>query len=137
MKKMTLIYGLALAAAVFTLQWLEYQYALHLFSTEIYIVILAAFFTALGVWVGARITQPRSATVFEKNSRVIETLGISTREYQVLQLLANGHSNQEIAEQLYISKSTIKTHLVHLYQKLGVSRRTQAIQKAKALHIIP
>jgi ATP/maltotriose-dependent transcriptional regulator MalT len=73
---------------------------------------------------------------FERNDRVIETLGISGRELEVLELLAEGLSNKEIAARLYVSSHTIKTHLSNLYQKLEVSRRTQAIQKARMLGIL-
>ncbi len=137
MKKLSLIYGVALAAGAFVLQWLEQQFALQLYSTEIYIILLAMLFTALGIWVGTRFSHRPADSTFKKNTGLIRSLGISNREYQVLMLLAKGHSNQEIAEQLFVSRSTIKTHLIHLYQKLDVSRRTQAVDKAKSLQIIP
>ncbi|MCZ6617923.1 MAG: LuxR C-terminal-related transcriptional regulator [Gammaproteobacteria bacterium] len=81
-------------------------------------------------------SKPRQNPVFEKNERVIDTLGLTAREVQVLELLAEGDSNTELAKRLFVSTSTIKTHLLHLYQKLDVSRRTQAVQKAKSLEII-
>ena len=137
MRKVTVIYGLAMALGAFALQWLENQYALRLFSTEIYIVLIALMFTGMGVWVGARLSNRPQDKTFERNERVINTLGLTAREIQVLELLAEGRSNQEIAKRLFVSTSTIKSHLVHLYQKLDVSRRTQAIQKAKSLKIIP
>ncbi len=136
-KKMTTIYGLALAVGAFTLHWLEIQYAVRLFSTEIYIVILATLFTGVGVWIGARLGGRPHDSSFEKNERVIKTLGLTGKEIEVLELLAEGGSNEDIAKQLFVSTSTIKSHLVHLYQKLDVSRRVQAIQKAKSLQIIP
>ena len=137
MKKTIAIYSLTIAGGVFLLQWLEYQYAVRVFSTEIYIVLIAVLFTALGIWVGSRLTKRGESKPFEKNAQAIEYLGISDREYQVLELLAEGRSNQDIADSLFVSPNTVKTHLAHLYEKLEASRRTQAIQKAKTLRIIP
>lgn len=137
MKKTILLYSIAMAAAAFLLQWLEYKYALRLFSTEIYIAIIAILFTALGAWVGHQLTRRRPPLPFEKNHAVIKQLSISERECQVLELLAEGHTNQQIAERLFVSANTVKTHLAHLYQKLSVSRRTQAVNKARELRVIP
>ena len=137
MKKTILIYSAAIAAAAFGLQWLEYQYSVRVFSIQIYIVIIALVFTALGAWVGHMLSRTGEAKPFEKNVRAIRHLGISNREYEVLELLAEGRSTKEIVESLFVSPNTIKTHLTHLYGKLDVSRRTQAIQKAKSLRMIP
>ena len=138
MKRTILIYGLAIAAAASLLQWLEYRHAVLIFSTEIYIAAIAVLFTLLGIWVGNRLTRraPPQDT-FEKNERAIAYLGISDREYDVLKLLAEGHSNKAIAKRLFVSANTIKTHLAHLYQKLDASRRIQAVQKARSLGLIP
>jgi len=135
-RRVALYYGLALAAGAFLLQWLETQYALRLFSTEIYIAVLAAAFTGVGIWIGSRLSRRLDTRPFARNDRVIETLGLTPREIEVLERLAAGDSNQEMADRLFVSTSTIKTHLVHVYQKLDVSRRTQAVQKARALEII-
>ena len=132
-----ILYGSAIAAAAFALRWLEYRHTLGLFATEMYIVVIAAAFTALGAWVGHRLTSRRRSDTFERNEKALQALGISDREYDVLLLLARGHSNREIAERLFVSPNTIKTHLAHLYGKLDVSRRTQAIHKSKALRLIP
>lgn len=136
LKKSILLYGLALAAAAVALQWLEYQYKVRLFATEIYVILIAVLFTAIGIWAGNRLTRRTAPAEFKRNDRALGSLGISEREYEVLSLLADGHSNQEIAERLYVSANTVKTHLAHLYDKLQVSRRTQAIRKAKSLHLI-
>ena len=137
MKKTILIYSLAIGLGAFLLHWLEYQYAVRVFSTELYIVIVALGFTALGIWVGNRLTQRTVAEAFEKNVEALKYLGISDREYEVLELLAQGLTNKEIAERLFVSPNTIKTHLAHLYGKLDVTRRTQAIDKARSLRLIP
>jgi NarL family two-component system response regulator LiaR len=136
MKKKTMIYGLALALGAFALQWLENQYAVRLFSTEIYIVLIAAFFTGIGIWVGTRSKHRPQPGSFERNERVIRTLGLTGKEMNVLELLAEGGSNHDIAKRLFVSTSTVKSHLVSLYRKLDVSRRTQAVQKARTLQII-
>ncbi len=137
MKKSILLYSVAVAAGAFLLKWLEYHYAVRVFSTEIYIVSIALLFAGLGVWVGLRMAAPASKGTFAPNVEAIEYLGISKREYQVLQLLAEGHSNREIADQLFVSANTVKSHLARLYEKLEVSRRTQAIQRARAIRLLP
>jgi len=137
MRRMTIIYGLALAIGAFALHWLEMQYAVRLFSTEIYIVLLATLFTGVGIWIGIRLAGRPTDLPFERNDKVIKTLGLTAKEIEVLELLAQGGSNQDIAKRLFVSTSTIKSHLVHLYQKLDASRRTQAVQKARSLQIIP
>lgn len=136
MNRSIAIYAVLLAAGAFLLQWLENQYALQLFSTEIYTVLLAALFTGVGVWIGSRLSSRHAPGPFEINRQAIATLGLTGREIEVLELLAEGCSNEEIAKRLSVSTSTVKTHLVHLYQKLDVMRRTQAVQKARALQVI-
>lgn len=136
MGKTIIIYSLAMAAGAFALQWLEYQYAVRVFTTEIYVLIIATCFTALGIWLGHRLTRRPAKTGFEKNTRAIDALRISPREYQVLELLAKGHTNDQIASDLFVSTNTVKTHLSSLYRKLEVSRRTQAIQRARQLKVI-
>ncbi|MEQ9561612.1 MAG: response regulator transcription factor [Woeseiaceae bacterium] len=137
MKRTMAIYGAAMAAGAFLLQWLENQYTLQLFSTEIYIVLLAVLFTAVGIWIGSRLHNRPAATEFTPNEKAAAALGLTDREIDVLRLLAEGGSNDDIAKCLFVSTSTVKTHLVHLYQKLNVARRTQAVQKARSLQIIP
>ncbi len=137
MKKAVLLYSVVIASGAFLLRWLEYQYAVRVYSTEIYIVIIALLFTSLGVWVGHRLSAPTAKEPFERNVQAIDYLGISQREYEVLELLARGHSNREIGKSLFVSPNTVKSHLARLYEKLEVSRRTQAIQNARALRMIP
>lgn len=137
MAKSALIYGLALAAGVFLLQWLEVQYAIRLFTTEIYIVILALVFAGIGVWFGRQTGDRSRPASFERNEKVIKTLGLTPKEVEVLALLAEGGSNSDIATALFVSPSTVKTHLIHIYQKLEVGRRTEAVSKGRALNIIP
>ena len=131
-----LLYGIALAAAALLLQWLEYQTLVRTYAIELYVLLVAVLFTGLGIWVGYRLTGRGKSEGFEKNTRALSALGISDREYEVLVLLAGGHTNKEIADRLFVSPNTVKTHLANLYGKLEVSRRTQAIHKAKALRLI-
>lgn len=140
MKKTIVFYGLAMAALIFLLKYLEYRLFVHDLSTEFYIGIIAVMFTALGIWVGLKLTQKKIVVVnpaFVQDEQQVLRLGISKREYEVLELMAAGLSNQEIADKLFVSLNTIKTHTSNLFLKLEVSRRTQAVQKAKKLRLIP
>ncbi len=136
-KRTIVIYSLALAGAAFALQGMEYFFLVRVFSTELYIVLIALGFAGLGMWVGHRLAPRHSPPAFEKNMQAMAYLGISEREYEVLELLAEGLSNKEIAERLFVSPNTVKSHLARLYEKLEVSRRTQAVSQAKALRLIP
>lgn len=131
-----LLYGLLLAGAAFALNWLEYQYLLRRYPIEAYLVLLAIAFMSLGIWVGYRVTTQRSATPFERNDAALMSLGISGRELEVLELLAKGRSNKEVARDLGISPNTVKTHVAHIFEKLDVDRRLLAIEKARALQLI-
>ncbi|MBY0433472.1 MAG: LuxR C-terminal-related transcriptional regulator [Cyclobacteriaceae bacterium] len=140
MKKTILLYSFALAFLVFALKFLEYRYFVHDVSLEFYIGILAIFFTTLGIWAGLRLTRKKVVIVgpeFTLNEAELHRLGISKREHEVLELMARGLSNQEIADRLFVSLNTIKTHISNLFLKLEVGRRTQAIQKGKELRLIP
>lgn len=137
MKRSIVVYSLAMAAGAFGLKWLEFQYVVRVFPFEMYVALIATAFAALGMWVGLRLRSGGRGADFQPNTRALEYLGISKREFDVLELLAQGHSNQEIAAALYVSGNTVKSHLSRLYQKLEVSRRTQAVQKARALRLIP
>lgn len=132
-----LLYAVLLALAAFGLQWLEYRHFLRDLSTETYVVVIAVIFVALGAWLGYRLTPAAAAEPFRANQAAIEQLGLSTRELDVLRLLAQGQSNKEMARVLHLSPNTVKTHLANLYGKLGAARRTQAIARARALSIIP
>jgi len=140
MKRTVLLYGLALAVLVFLLKYLEYRLIVHDLSIEFYVGLVALFFTGLGIWAGLKLTRKQIVIVgpdFLLNEAELKRLGISKREHEVLELMATGLSNQEIADKLFVSLNTIKTHSSNLFLKLEVSRRTQAIQKAKELRLIP
>lgn len=131
-----LLYGSGLAAAAFLLEWLNYRHVVHRWLTEFYIACIAVVFVALGIWVGNRLTA-RPRQMFVRNNAAISALGISAREFEVLEMLAAGHANKVIARQLDISPNTVKTHVARVYEKLAVASRTQAIQKARMLDILP
>ncbi len=136
MLKTVLIYGLILAAAAFCLQWLQYNLLARTHPGEVYLGLLALGFMGLGIWVGARLFRRQPATEFVANTTVQKTLGISEREFEVLELLAAGESNKGIAGRLNVSPNTVKTHLAKLYEKLEVSRRTEAILRARELGML-
>jgi DNA-binding CsgD family transcriptional regulator len=138
MARTILLYGLALAAGTTLLQWIEYRYVTRAFSTEIYIALLALAFISLGIWAGRRLTPaPAAGKGFARNDAAIRSLGLSPRECEILELLASGQSNKEMARTLSISPNTVKTHLARVYEKLEVERRVQAIEKARWLALIP
>lgn len=138
MKKTILIYGISLAVLVFLLEYFEYRFFVRELSTELFILIIAIIFTGLGLWVGKKITNQTKieAPPFEQNEKAIRYLKISERELEVLELVAQGLSNKQISKKLFVSVNTTKTHLSHLYEKLEVKRRTQAVEKAKLLKLI-
>lgn len=137
MTRAIFIYAGLLAAAVLVLEWIEYQYMVRMFTTEIYIILIAVAFTALGLWLGRALTPSQRSPDFVLNEAAMKSLGITRREHAVLQQMAGGHSNKQIADALNVSPNTIKTHIARLYEKLEVSQRVQAVQKAKDLELIP
>lgn len=139
MTRTVILYGLALAALVAVMKFIEYQFFVKSLSAEFYIGIVAVFFTALGIWAGLKLTRKQVQIIgpeFTLNEAELARLDISKRELEVLELMAQGLSNQEIADKLFVSLNTIKTHSSNLFLKLEVNRRTQAIQKARELRLI-
>jgi DNA-binding CsgD family transcriptional regulator len=138
MVRTIIVYALVLAATALALTWIEYHYFARAFSTELYIGLLATAFIALGIWAGIQLT-PRRATAdaFTRNDAAIRSLGLSPREVEILEALATGESNKELARRLGISPNTVKTHVARVYEKLEVQRRVQAIEKARFLTLIP
>lgn len=121
------------------LKLVEYKYFVRELPLEYYIGIIAVLFAILGVWAGQRLTRVKvidTSAPFELDESNLSLLGISKRELEVLELLSAGMSNREIAEKLFVSTSTVKTHVSNILAKLDASRRTQAIRKAKELRII-
>ncbi len=147
--KASILYGVALACLLFLLKWMELKWMVYSHSMDIYIGAISILFTLLGIWLAKQLMKPTTNTVIvEKwvspvqvehgqiNEDAIASLGISSREMDVLNLMAKGMSNAEIAADLFLSIPTIKTHIANLFFKLEVKRRTQAIEKAKRLQLI-
>jgi len=153
--KSTIIYSISLAFLLFLLKWLELRFVVFDHSFEIYIGFIAIIFTALGIWLALKLSKPKpdsyrvETVVVEKevyitrnenfvlDTSLVAQLELSKRELEILSLLARGHSNQEIAAKLFVSLSTVKTHIQNLFEKLEVKRRIQAVEKAKRLNLIP
>lgn len=137
MWRTVLAYGLALAAIAAFLEWIEYRYFVHLLKTEIYVALVAAVFVAIGIWVGNRLTPTRRSGPFERNTAAVASLGLTPREIDVLDRLAKGQSNKEIARALGSSPNTVKTQVASIYAKLGVTSRGKAVDAARALALLP
>jgi DNA-binding CsgD family transcriptional regulator len=138
MWKRAAVYGVLLATAALVLQWLDYQHLARAHSGDIYVFLIAAAFLGLGLFIGARVIGGVAKPApFDGNPKAQAALGISPRELTVLQQIAAGRSNKEIAAQLDVSPNTVKTHAARLFEKLGAKRRTDAINKARELGIVP
>ena len=148
--KSPIAYSISLAFLLFFLKWLELRFIIFDHSFEIYIGFIALIFTALGIWLALKLSKPKIETVlvekevyvvrnenFVQDSSLINQLELSKRELEILGLLAEGLSNQEIAEKLFVSLSTVKTHNQNIFEKLDVKRRVQAVEKAKRLNLVP
>ena len=146
--KQNILYGLSLGLLLLLMKWLEWRFIVISHAFEIYAVAIALVFTALGIWLAIKLIKPKIETVivekqvfanadFVLNEAEVNRLRLSARELEVLQLIADGLSNQQIAERLFVSLNTIKTHTSNLFLKMEVERRTQAIEMAKRLGLIP
>ena len=140
MRKTILLYGIAMAALTGLLKFFEYRFLVRDLSLEFYIGLVAVLFAGLGVWAGLRLARREVSIAnpdFKLNEAELQRLGISKREYEVLELMAQGLSNQEIADKLFVSLNTVKTHSTNLFMKLDARRRTQAVRRAKELGLLP
>jgi len=148
--KLVILYGASLAGILLLLKWLEFRFVIMDHSFEVYIGAIAILFTSLGIWLALKLSKRKTETiVVEKevfiskpaeghvpDEKTLLKFGISKREWEVLELMSQGLSNQEIAERLFVSVNTVKTHLSNLFQKLDVKRRTQATEKGKRLGLL-
>lgn len=145
-----LVYATFMAAMILLLKWLQWKYLIADYSVEIYVGLIAVAFTGLGLWLATRLTDVRTRTiVVEKkiylppqtdhavNEEELNKLALTNREYDVLKLLVKGNSNAEIADQLCLSLSTIKTHVSNVLVKMNVRSRVQVIEKANRLKLTP
>ena len=130
-------YGALLGAGTVALQWLDYQRLARMHSGDIYLFLVAAAFLALGIFLGLRVFAAPPPAPFDGHPKALAALGLSERELEVLQELAAGHANKEIAARLHVSPNTVKTHVSRVFEKLGAKRRTDAIRRARELGIVP
>ena len=148
MKRHVLIYGLLGGILIAVLKWTEYRFLVIEHSIEIYGGLIAATFAVLGIWLGIKLTGRKQTIVvkeipvptgdpFIPDEKKREDLGITPRELEILELIARGMSNREIAEKLYVSENTVKTHSSRVFDKLGAKRRTQAVQFGKEFGLLP
>lgn len=150
MKRTTLLYGVIAGLVIAALKLVEYRFLVVEHALEIYGGIVALIFATLGIWLGLKLTRPTERVVvrevpvptsapagpFVPDETRREALGITPREMEILSLIAAGHSNREIAEKLFVSENTVKTHSARLFDKLQAKRRTQAVQRAKEAGLI-
>jgi DNA-binding CsgD family transcriptional regulator len=157
MKRHVLFYGLIGGVLIAALKWTEYRFLVVEHSIEIYGGLIAATFAILGIWLGLKLTGKQRTIVVQevpasvpegtpylsdkktsekKDAKKREDLGITPRELEILELIAQGMSNREIAEKLYVSENTVKTHSSRVFDKLGARRRTQAVQLGKEFGLL-
>ena len=151
-KKTVLLYGILGGVLIAALKLVEYRFLVLEHSLEIYGGIVALIFSALGIWLGLKLTRTRTEVLikevpvevpvrvagpFTRNEARLQQLGITPRELEILEAMAAGFSNREIAERLFVSENTVKTHAARLFDKLSARRRTHAVQVAKEAGLIP
>ena len=148
MRRHVLLYGILAGALIAILKLIEYRWLVIEHSVEIYGGLVAAVFAAVGIWLGTRLTRTKEKIVlrevmveapstFVRDESKLASLGITPRELEILELIAAGLSNKEIAGRVFVSENTVKTHSSRVFEKLGARRRTQAVQKSKELRLIP
>ncbi|HEX3248959.1 MAG TPA: response regulator transcription factor [Pyrinomonadaceae bacterium] len=144
----TLIYGVCGGVLIVVLKLIEFRFLVVEHSIEIYGGLVAALFAALGIWLGLKLTKKKEVLIvkevpvpasqsFTLNEQRLKDLGITRRELEILELIARGMSNREIADKLFVSENTVKTHSSRLFDKLSAKRRTQAVQIGKEMGLIP
>jgi ATP/maltotriose-dependent transcriptional regulator MalT len=148
MRKHVLLYGLLCGVLIVALKLIEYRWLVVEHSLEIYGGLVAALFAGLGIWLGLKLTRHKETVLvkevmvpapasFVRDEQKLEALGITPRELEILELIAQGLSNREIAARVFVSENTVKTHSSRVFDKLGARRRTQAVQLGKELRLIP
>jgi len=148
MRRHVLVYGLVGGVLVAGLKAIEYRWLVVEHSLEIYGGLVAAVFASVGIWLGLKLTRRTETVVvrevmvpapanFVRDEGKLESLGITPRELEILELIAEGLSNRDIAERVYVSENTVKTHSSRVFDKLGARRRTQAVQMGRELRLIP
>ncbi len=146
MKRIVLLYGVCGGALIALLRFVEYRFLVVEHSLEIYGGVIALVFAAVGIRLGLTLTKSKEVVVvrevpgtgpFVRNEAKASELGITPRELEILEHIAQGLSTREIAAALFVSENTVKTHASRLFDKLDVNRRTQAVHVGKRLGLIP
>lgn len=148
MTRQIVLWGAAGGILIALLQMIEYKNFIHEYPSEVYGILVALIFTAVGIYLGLKWTRPREVVVvkevpvrgggpFTLDEAKLREVGLTQREHEILALIAEGLSNREIGERLFVSENTVKTHSSRLFEKMQVSRRVQAVQKGKELGLIP
>jgi NarL family two-component system response regulator LiaR len=147
MRKHVLLFGLLCGVLIAVLQLIEYRWLVIEHSVDIYGALVGVIFASVGIWIGLKLTRPTETVVvrevmvaapsnFVRDQTKLESLGITPRELEILELIAEGLSNKEIAERVHVSENTVKTHSSRVFDKLGARRRTQAVQLGKEFRLI-
>lgn len=147
-RRSVLVYGTLGGVLIALLEAIEYRYLVIEHSARIYGALVAVVFVSLGIWLGRRLTAPRDRVIvreapvpagapFVRNEARLAETGLTPRELEILSLIAEGLSNREIAERVFVSENTVKTHSSRVFEKLGARRRTQAVQRGKEFGLIP
>ena len=146
MIKTIVLYGIGAGLLIAGMRAVEYRWLVIEHSLQLYGGIVAAVFASLGIWLGLKLTRERvvvrevqvpAPPEFVRDEARLQSLGITARELEVLGLIAAGHATREIADLLHVSENTVKTHSSRVFDKLGASRRTQAVQRAREQRLIP
>ena len=142
MARQIVAWGAAGGILIALLKLIEYKHFVHEYPSEVYGGLVALIFTAVGVYLGLKWTRPKEVVVVQGGPFILDEVklrevGLTQREHQILGLIAEGLSNREIGERLFVSENTVKTHSSRLFEKMQVTRRTQAVQRGKELRLIP
>jgi DNA-binding CsgD family transcriptional regulator len=147
-QKQAVLFGLVGGVLIAFLKFIEYKHFVREYTSEMYGGLVALIFTAIGIYLGLKWTRSKQIVIVKEvpvhangpfviNAEKLKDLGITQREHEILGLIAQGLSNREIGERLFVSENTVKTHSSRLFEKMSVNRRVQAVQKAKDLGLIP
>jgi NarL family two-component system response regulator LiaR len=148
MARRVVLYGAVGGVLIALLKLLEYKHFVREYPSEVYGGLVALLFTAIGIYFGLRWTRAKEVVVirevpvrvggpFVLDTAKLKEVGLTAREHEILALIAEGLSNREIGEKLFVSENTVKTHSSRLFEKMQVNRRVQAVQKGKELGLIP
>lgn len=150
--KRILLYGAVGGVLIAALRLIEYQHFVRAYPGEVYGGLVAVIFTAVGIYLGLKWTRAREVVLvkevvrevrvreggpFVLDAEALRQTGLTPREHEILGLIAEGLSNREIGEKLFVSENTVKTHSARLFEKMSVNRRVQAVQEGRKLGLIP